>query len=169
MKIAREFIEQTIIKLDEYTYKIECCLKELAEQEIWLRPNQNSNSIGNLLLHLRGNITQYIISSLGNIDDNRERDKEFNTREGYSKKELMEILSSLISKTKTIVNNLSDDDLLKVRSVQGFELSGLAIVLHVVEHYSYHTGQIAFWTKQLKNKDLGFYNDHDLNQKNILN
>ena len=66
------------------------------------------------------------------------------------------------------IRNLSEEDLLKVRSVQGFEHSGTGIIIHVVEHYSYHTGQIAFWTKLLKDKDLGFYAGHDLNKKNII-
>jgi uncharacterized damage-inducible protein DinB len=168
MEIAKEFIEQSLIRIDEYTSKIEQCLEELTEEEIWLRPNDSSNSVGNLMLHLNGNITQYIVSSLGSQKDMRERDKEFNIRDGYDKNELIRMLSLLISEIKSIINNLSFDDLLKVRSVQGFKLSGLAIVLHVVEHYSYHTGQIAFWTKLLKNKDLGFYRDLDLNQKNIM-
>lgn len=168
MEIAKEFIEQSLIRIDEYTGKIEQCLEELTEEEIWLRPNDSSNSVGNLMLHLNGNITQYIVSSLGSQEDMRERDKEFNIREGYDKNELIRMLASLISEMKSIINNLTVDDLLKVRSVQGFKLSGLAIVLHVVEHYSYHTGQIAFWTKLLKNKDLGFYKDLDLNQKNIM-
>jgi len=53
-----------------------------------------------------------------------------------------------------------------VRSVQGFSFSGVGVIIHAVEHYSYHTGQIAFWVKQLKEKDLGFYNGTDLNIKN---
>jgi len=166
--LTEEFIEQSLIKIDEYTGKIEQCLEELTEEEIWLQPNDSSNSVGNLMLHLNGNITQYIVSSLGSREDMRERDKEFNTREGYDKNELRRMLSSLISEIKSIINNLTNEDLLKVRSVQGFELSGLAIVLHVVEHYSYHTGQIVFWTKLLKNKDLGFYKNLDLNQKNVI-
>jgi uncharacterized damage-inducible protein DinB len=168
MEIQKEFIEQSIVKLDEYTSKIEQCLLGLEEEEIWLRPNENSNSIGNLILHLQGNITQYIISSLNQQEDRRERDNEFTTTEGYSKDDLIKMLSSLIAEVKIIIKKLTDKDLLKVRSVQGFQLSGLAIVLHVVEHYSYHTGQIVFWTKLLKNKDLGFYKDFDLDQKNII-
>ena len=53
-----------------------------------------------------------------------------------------------------------------MRSVQGFNFSGIGILVHVVEHLSYHTGQIAFYTKQLKNEQLGFYGDIDLNVKN---
>ena len=169
MEIVKEFIEQSIIRLNEYTEKVEKCLEEVNEKEIWIRPNESSNSIGNLILHIHGNITQYIVSSLDNHEDMRERDREFDIRNGYDKSELLGMLTSLMSEIKDIIYNLSENDLLKVRSVQGFKLSGLGIIFHVVEHYSYHTGQIAFWTKLLKNKDLGFYNDLDLNQKNILN
>ena len=154
MEITKEFIEQSIIRFDEYTEKVKKCLKELNEEEIWIRPNESSNSVGNLILHIHGNITQYIISSLGNYEDLRQRDREFNIRDGYNKAELMGMLTSLMSEIKTIISNLSVDDLFKVRSVQGFKLSGLGIIFHVVEHYSYHTGQIAFWTKLLKNKNM---------------
>jgi len=169
MEIVKEFIDQSIIRLDEYTKKVERCIEELNEEEIWMRPNENSNSIGNLVLHIHGNITQYIISSLDNHEDMRDRNHEFDARHGYNRSKLIQMLTSLSSNIKAIINQISIDDLLKIRSVQGFRLSGLGIIYHVVEHYSYHTGQIVFWTKLLKNRDLGFYNDLDLNQRNILN
>ena len=62
--------------------------------------------------------------------------------------------------------DVSEEELMRKRMVQGFEYSGIGIIIHVTEHFSYHTGQIAFWTKQLKNKDLGFYADRDLEIKN---
>jgi len=165
--MTKEFIEQSTIRLDEYTSKIEKCISDLEEQEVWIRPNESSNSIGNLILHLCGNITQYILSSLNNKKDERQRDDEFMARDGYTKDELLKKLHNVVSQAKRVLQNIEDPDLIKVRSVQGFELSGLTIILHVVEHYSYHTGQIAFWTKLLRNKDLGFYDNFDLNQKNI--
>lgn len=64
-----------------------------------------------------------------------------------------------------MIQNISDEELLRVRAVQAYEFSGAGNIIHVVEHYSYHTGQIAFWTKLLKNKDLGFFAGVDLNQK----
>jgi len=166
--LTKEFIGQSITQLDEYTTKIERCLMDLNDREIWERPNESSNSVGNLVLHLCGNITQYIISSLGNIEDNRKREEEFKASGGHNKDELMHKLSDVVAQAKDIIIHLDTGELLMVRSVQGFELSGLGIVLHVVEHFSYHTGQIAFWTKLLRNKDLGFYAHLDLNQKNIL-
>jgi len=163
---AKEFIEQSIYRIDENTQRIKKCLQEIDEIEIWESPNKNSNSIGNLILHLCGNIRQYAISALGENEDIRERDKEFSTKEGQTKSELLNKLNSTISEAIGIIKNIDEDRLTKIYSVQGFGLSGIGIIIHVTEHLSYHTGQIAFWVKQLKNKDLGFYANIDLNVKN---
>ena len=163
-----EIIEQAIFRFWENTPRIERCLNELSEEGIWKKPNNSSNSVGNLILHLCGNITQYIISSLGKKEDNRNRDKEFTTTSGYNKSELLKKLTSTLDEAILTLKNLNEKDLLKVQSVQGFNYSGIGIIIHVVEHYSYHTGQITFWTKLLKDKDLGFYANVDLNKKNKI-
>ena len=165
--IDKEFIEQSILRINEYLIKIEKCFEELNEEEIWRRPNESSNSIGNLILHVCGNITQYIISSLGNTSDIRERDSEFDARRGISKSELYGKLLNVVNVAKDVIGELDLESLRTMKSVQGFNLSGMGIIIHVVEHFSYHTGQIAFWTKMIKNLDLGFYSDLDLNQKNL--
>ncbi len=102
-QLAKEFVAQTVYRINENTPKIISCTNELTEDEIWTRPNKVLNSVGNLILHLCGNITQYIISSLGGIEDTRERDKEFSVIEGYSKSELIENLSSTVEKAITII------------------------------------------------------------------
>jgi len=166
LEITKEFINQSIEKLNENGPRIQICLDQLSEEEIWKSPNKSSNSVGNLILHLCGNITQYIISSLGKEEDERQRDKEFSLQSGYSKSELMMMLNSTVNKSIEVISDVTDEALLQVRSVQGFHHSGIGIIIHVVEHYSYHTGQIAFWTKLLKDRDLGFYAGLDLNKKN---
>ncbi|MES1221894.1 MAG: DUF1572 family protein [Bacteroidota bacterium] len=166
-EFIKEFLNQSIIRIDQNTPKIIKCLNELGEEEIWQRPNPASNSVGNLILHLCGNITQYIISSLGEIPDVRERDKEFSAKEGYSRSELINMLTSTVEKAKGIIQNMNAEKLLRKRSVQGFLSSGMGNIIQVTEHYSYHTGQIAFWVKLLKEKDLNFYGGIDLNKKNM--
>ena len=165
--LAKEFIEQSIYRITENTQRIIKCLGEIEEIEIWKFPNDHSNSIGNLILHLCGNVRQYAISALGEIEDTRERDKEFLTRTGPAKSELLNELTHTISEAIYRMENIDENRLMKIYSVQGFNLSGIGIIIHVTEHYSYHTGQIAFWIKQIKNKDLGFYANIDLNVKNI--
>ncbi len=162
----QDFKDNSVLRIEESIERISKCAELLTEQEIWERPNGSSNSIGNLILHLNGNITQYILSSLGGRGDNRERDQEFRTDVNPKSDTILDGLRSTISDSIEIIRDLSEEEFVKIRSVQGFELSGQGIIIHVVEHLSYHTGQIAFWTKALKNKDLGFYAGMDLNKKN---
>ena len=163
--VANEVVRQCIDRMAGNTPKIRKCLELLTEEEVWHRPNASSNSVGNQLLHLCGNITQYILSSLAKTPDERQRDLEFSAQGGLTKAELLDRLESTVSKAIAIMGNL-DDDLLRVRSVQGYSYSAIGIMIHVVEHYSYHTGQIIFWTKLLKDMDMGFYAGVDLNRKN---
>ena len=161
-----EFIQQSISRFEENTPKIEGCLNHLTEDELWQRPNASSNSTGNIILHLCGNITQYILSGLGNAEDKRERDKEFTSTRVLQKEELFNKLKATVSSAVKIMRSLKDDDMLQKHTVQGRDLSAIGIIVHVVEHYSYHTGQIIYWTKLIKDKDLGFYSKVDLNKKN---
>ncbi len=163
---TKEFIAQSVYRIEKSSERIEKSFLLLEEEEVWKRPNEASNSIGNLVLHLCGNITQYVISSLGGKPDNRQRDLEFSTKSGFTKEELLTKLRLVVKEATEVIQQTSEEELIRVRSVQGFDISGIAIVIHVVEHYSYHTGQIAFWTKLLKDKDLGFYAGLDLNKKN---
>ena len=164
--ISTEFIAQSIFRMQENVPRIQKCLDLLTEEQVWEKPNSSTNSIANLILHLCGNIRQYINSSLGNQPDLRQRDNEFSVTDGLTKKELFSCIESTVNKAISVLENLTEDELLKERSVQGFQFSGIGNVIHVVEHFSYHTGQIAIQTKLLANKDLGFYADMDLNLKN---
>lgn len=135
----------------------------LSEEELWYTPNDASNSIGVLILHLCGNVTQWIGSGIGNMTDQRERGLEFAPEHRPPKELLLAKLSSLPAVTDlafaTVVN---DAQLLDPRKVQGFNETTLSIIVHVIEHFSYHVGQIALIAKYLKGRDLGFYADMDL-------
>ncbi len=163
--VAAELIHHAVLRMSENTPRIAKCMQELTEEEVWQRPNASSNSIGNLILHLCGNITQYIISSLGGKDDLRVRDEEFAAVGGYTRAQLISKLEGTVSEAIQIIKNATEEEALRQRPVQAYNFSGIGNIIHVVEHYSYHTGQIAFWTKLLKNKDLGFYAGVDLNKK----
>jgi len=161
-----ELVKNALYRMDESTRMVSKSLAEISEDEVWQKPNDSLNSIGNLILHLCGNITQYIISSLGETEDNRNRDEEFSSNKIITKEELLVKLSATVDTAKRVIFDANEKQLLQLKSVQGFTFSGVGIIMHVVEHYSYHTAQIAFWVKQLRNKDLGFYDGHDLNKKN---
>ncbi len=164
--MLKEFKEQIVYRLNESTRMIKISFQKLEEEDIWKKINDSSNSIGNLIIHLCGNITQYAIASLGKTEDQRNRDYEFEVTSGFTKEELLNKLETTVEKAKSIILSTSKEEYMRKRSVQGFEFSGIGIAIHVTEHYSYHTGQIAFWTKQIKNKSLGFYDGIDLTIKN---
>ena len=165
-QIMNQFKENALYRIDESTRMIEKSIAEITERELWQKPNESLNSIGNLILHLCGNMTQYVISSLGNEPDTRNREEEFTAVGGYSKNELFQKLTATVHKVKNTIAAASMEELQKNRQVQGFTLSGVGIIIHVVEHYSYHTGQIAFWVKLMRNESLGFYDGFNLNMKN---
>ncbi|MCB0652844.1 MAG: DUF1572 family protein [Saprospiraceae bacterium] len=164
--LSREFISQSILRMSESLERVKICLDLLDEEAVWRRPNSSSNSMGNLILHLCGNIKQYAVSSLSGTPDSRVRDEEFAAKGGYTKAELWAKIKATVEDAFQSMGMASVDDLLRVRMVQGFELSGMGIIIHVTEHFSYHTGQIAFWTKSLQERDLGFYAGMDLNMTN---
>ncbi len=151
--------------IEESVPRIKKCLSKLTEEEIWRRPNRETVSVGNLVLHLCGNVSQWILAGLGNFPDTRERDREFNEEGGISTEKLMKDMDDLMLKVAEVLDQLSPDDLLKKRHVQGFEETGMAILIHVTEHFSYHTGQITYYVKANKNIDMKYYGGIDLNKK----
>ena len=156
---------QAVQYFNEYLGKIEAALERLSEEQIWQRPNEVSNSMGNQVLHLCGNIGQYAISSLGQRPDIRERDNEFAAKGGISKDVLLNKLRETVAEANSIFEQLDEAELLRKRHVQAYHYSGLEVLIHVVEHFAYHTGQIVFWSKALSNKGFDFYDNVDLTAK----
>lgn len=158
MEIPQAFIERARAHLSEdYLPKIERCLERLDDAEIWWRPNPESNSVGNLLLHLSGNARQWIISGVGQTPDRRTRDHEFNQREIIPRAELLEHLRRTLAEVDRVLEKLDPAQLLQRRQIQGCDVTVLEAIFHVVEHFSMHTGQIILLTKILKSADLKFY------------
>ena len=151
--------------LDESLPRIRKCLAQLTVDEIWFRPNEQTVSVGNLVLHLAGNVRQYIIATLGGAADVRERQKEFDVTGPMATADLLDRLEQAMAEVSSVLDRLDPATLLQTHRVQGFVESGLSILVHVVEHFSYHTGQIAYIVKSRKNVDLGFYRGKDLNKR----
>ena len=166
MNWTEEFKEQSVLRMSENLPRIKKCLDLLSLEQIWQRPNAESNSVGNLILHLCGNINQYINASLGGEKDNRKRNLEFTSTENLTAEILFEKVEDVVLQAILTILKSNSKELLRQRKVQGFNLTGMGIILHVIEHFSYHTGQIAYYTKQLCNCDLKFYGDEDLNVLN---
>jgi uncharacterized damage-inducible protein DinB len=158
VEVARAFVaEARSHLLGEYLPEIERCLERLTDEQVWWRANEQSNSVGNLLLHLEGNARQWVVSGLGGADDRRARDREFDEREGLPRGRLLSALRATLEEADGVLASLDPRALLEGRRIQGLEVTALAAVFHVVEHFSMHTGQIILLTKQLTGGDLAFY------------
>lgn len=155
----KEFKDQAVLRMRESLSRIVQCLGMLTEEQVWAQPNENTNSVGNLTLHLCGNIRQYIYAGLGENPDDRQRNLEFDPDNQIPSSQLETKITETINEAIKIITNLDEANFHKKYRVQVFDLTGLGIVLHVVEHLSYHTGQIALLCKLQINEDLGFYKD----------
>lgn len=143
--------------LGEQLPRIRTCTELLGDAGVWRRPAPHCNSVGNLLLHLAGNTTQWIVAPLGNEPDQRDRPAEFAAHGGTAARDLIDRLEAVWRRACDLVDGASIAELLRVRTIQNHEVSGLAAVLHVLEHCSGHAGQIYAWTKQATGRDLRFY------------
>lgn len=155
---AQAFIEQSrSILMTDNLPRIERCLEKLSDDEIWWRPNEGSNSIGNLLLHLCGNVGQWIVCGLGGRPDTRVRQQEFDERRKLPREELLRRLKETLAEADAALASIESSQLLAARRIQGNDVTVLEAVYHVVEHFSMHTGQIILLTKALKSEDMRFY------------
>lgn len=168
---ASAFLRHARFRLrEDYLVKINAALAELSDEQIWWRPNEASNSIGNLILHLAGNIRQWMIAGVGGAVDTRNRTHEFAARDQISKAELLRLLAGTLEESDAVLAKLesetvaekSDAPLQRECVPQGFTQTVLDAIFHVVEHFSYHTGQIVFIAKLQVGGRIQFYDDHQL-------
>jgi hypothetical protein len=146
----------------QYWPRLRGSVESLADEQVWWRPNPASNSVGNLLLHLNGNVGQWIVASFNKLDDARNRPAEFNERRRIPGRQLLERLEVTMQEAADVLSRLTPDDLAATFHIQGYTVSGLEAVYQVVEHFGLHYGQVLYITKQLRGEDLGFY--RELNQ-----
>ena len=144
-------------KLDQQCSRIETCVDKLTPDQIWSRHAENENSVGNLMLHLSGNVRQWILSGVGGAPDLRRRDTEFDARGGHATAELKHRLRSTVDQAVQVIRTLSPERLSERAMIQKYDTTILEAILHVVEHFSGHTGQIIVATKLWSGEDLGFY------------
>jgi len=153
----RVFLDYSCRKLTQLTERIGTCVAKLSEEQVWARGSENANAIGNLVLHLRGNVRQWICHGVGGLEDIRRRDDEFNARSGEAIPALMAGLQETVQEAVAIIGALTSEDLAAMTRVQKYEITKGEAIYHVVEHFSQHTGQIIFATKFLTGEELGFY------------
>jgi len=152
-----ELLKYSTSKLTQYEERIEKCLDKLTYDQIWARNAESQNAVGNLVLHLCGNLGQWILSGVGGAPDLRDRDAEFAARGEVDADQLKQRLRKRVEETVAVIAPLTPEQLVERTTVQGYDVSKLHAVYHVVSHFSEHAGQILFATKLFTSEDLGFY------------
>jgi hypothetical protein len=161
-ELAVLFLEHSRKRLiKEHWPRLRACIEPMTVGQIWWRPNEASNSVGNLILHLNGNATQWLIAAFNHDEDKRDRPAEFTATGGLTAAELLDPLGATISQAEKVLNHLTVEELLAHYEIQGYHVRGLDAVYQVVEHFGLHYGQIAYIAKSLSGKDLGFYRELD--------
>ncbi len=140
--------------LREYLPKFQACLNELTDEEVWWRAHETDNSVGNLLLHLVGNMRQWIVVGIGGGEYSRDRDKEFSERRKISKTELATLFEGTVHDVDHVLRDFDTSKLTEIRHFQKWDYSCLYAISHVVEHVAQHMGQIIYITKLRKGIDL---------------
>jgi uncharacterized damage-inducible protein DinB len=158
--VSSLFLEHSRQKLfEQYWPRLKSCVEPLTDEQLWWRPNEACNSIGNLLLHLNGNVRQWLVASFSRLEDNRNRPAEFNQRELISASALLDQLGATIQQASEVLARLTAADLAAPYEIQGYKVSGMEAVYQVVEHFGLHYGQVLYIVKTLNGMDLGFYSE----------
>jgi uncharacterized damage-inducible protein DinB len=156
--VGRTFIEKSrSLLVADYVPKIERCVQRLGDEDVWWRPNDASNSIGNLILHLCGNVTMWMVGGVGGRPFERDRQQEFDERTPLPAAELLSRLRAVVREADEVLRSLDDAALLSRRQIQGYDVSTLEAIYHVVEHFGMHTGQIILLSKARTGEDLGLW------------
>ena len=147
--------------LGQYWPRLRGAVESLTDEQIWWRPNESSNSVGNLILHLTGNVNQWLVASFNGRDDLRNRPAEFAERGALPGARLLHGLAATMDEAAAVLSRLTEPDLRRTMHIQGYTVSGLHAVYQVVEHFGLHYGQILYVTKLVRGQDLGFYRELD--------
>jgi hypothetical protein len=140
---------------DTYLRRLCESFELLTDEEIWWRPNDASNSMGNIVLHLCGNVRQWIISGLGGSEDTRQRDLEFSEKGPIPRDILLAKLRGTVNEASRVIANLSAKDLSKTYEIQGYRAAGVDVLVRIPAHFAYHAGQVVYFAKMRRAKDLG--------------
>ena len=156
-ELGKAYVEWCRFRLQkQYWPRVERCIAELTEEEIWWRQHETNNSVGNLVLHLTGNLGQFILSGIGGKKDTRNKEREFSERQGIPKAELIRGLRDALFAADDTLSKLDGARLLETTTIQERSRPLFEVLAVVVEHFSLHCGQIIYITKLKTGKDLKF-------------
>ena len=146
--LVAAFTEEAVACLQYGGNKIRHCLAQLNDDQVWWRPREEMNSIGNLLLHLAGNVRQWIVAGVGDETDNRDRQSEFDQRGPRPKEEALEKLETVLEQAESVMRSVTSDELLKAKRIQGHDTTKMGAIWHSITHFQGHVQEIIGLTRQ---------------------
>lgn len=160
MDLPTVFLERSRYYLTtEYRIKMRAAVEAMPAEALWWRANDQSNSVGNLLMHLAGNVRQWIVGGIGQRPNERDRAGEFAARHGDDAQTLLVRLERVVDEADAVLARLTEADLLSTRTIQGRDTTVLAAIYHVTEHFALHLGQIILLAKLHAPGSIRFYED----------
>lgn len=145
--VGQAFLNEACCQLETATHKIKHCLNQLTDEQIWWRPTEPQNSIANLILHLSGNVRQWIVSGVGSEPDVRNRPLEFTERSSIPREALIRRLDDVLQRADAVLRTVSIRQILERRCIQGFETTGLSAIFDCVSHFKGHAQEIICLTR----------------------
>ena len=156
LQIPGEFCQRAMELLDQAELKTGHCLGQLSDNQIWWRPESSMNSVGNLIRHMTGNLTQWGVVSLTGQKDERDRQLEFAASGSLSRIELIDQMAQSTSKAKQLWGQLDPGRLAESLIIQGFEVSIIQAIMHTASHFVGHTHQVVLLTRLQLGSDYKF-------------
>ncbi|MFB3906116.1 MAG: DinB family protein [Acidobacteriota bacterium] len=157
MTLEKIFLDFSVRKLGLLSSRLTDCLGRLSHEQVWSRGGESENAVGNLVLHLCGNVRQWIISGIGGAEDVRDRAAEFAAKGGVSVNELRGLLAATVADACRVIEGVSKERLGQRLTIQGYDVTVLEAIYSVIEHFAQHTGQVIYGTKAMTGSDLGYY------------
>ncbi len=155
---ATHFLRLSATKLrSDFLPRLSKAFMFVPEADLWTADSPSLNSPGNILLHMEGNLRQWIIAGVGGAPDARIREAEFSTTGAATKEELLASLHRTVEEACAVIGAVGKEELLRKRHIQAYDVTALEAVYHAVEHFSYHLGQVIQIAKRLSGRDLRLY------------
>jgi hypothetical protein len=150
-ELSRVVLDALVSRITKiFPEQIRSCVDKLSEDELWWRPNDQSNSVGNLVLHLSGSMRHYIAHSIGGQDYERNRPAEFSERGPVPKQELLSTFDETLSQVKETLSAFDPTRFMEPATEPSYNPTIFNQIFNVSVHVAMHTGQIVFITKMLE-------------------
>jgi hypothetical protein len=146
--IGESFIKEARRRLvQHFPDQIRACLDALSEEDLWWRPHESANSVGNLVLHLCGSSRHFMGRGVGGSGYARNRPGEFAERGPVPRLDLQRVLEETVAETAGLLDALAPERLRETTDRAGDVQTVQYLISRTSHHWAVHTGQIVYVTK----------------------